>query len=194
MIIVLQQSCELPLLNKREILRYAGVRGTAEEVESMLDNCINEMMPSLLSGKVCWCKIGIEKARKISEIKTMLDSKSLSSHIDACREIVLFAATVGIEIDRAITRYNAISPVKALLGSAIGSERIEALCDTFEDYLRNTGNEILPRFSPGSADLPLECQRDIFALLDCSRQIGLTLNQRMVMSPSKSVSAIIGIK
>ena len=36
-------------------------------------------------------------------------------------------------------------------------------------------------------------QREIFAALDCPRKIGLTLNESMLMSPSKSVTAIIGV-
>ena len=42
-------------------------------------------------------------------------------------------------------------------------------------------------------DLPLEMQKDIFNVLDCSKRIGLTLNESLLMSPSKSVTAIIGI-
>ena len=49
------------------------------------------------------------------------------------------------------------------------------------------------RFSPGYGDLGLEMQKDIFAVLDCPRKIGLSLNESLLMSPSKSVTAIIGI-
>ena len=50
-----------------------------------------------------------------------------------------------------------------------------------------------PRFSPGYGDLPLSLQRDIFRVLDCPRKIGLTLNESLLMSPSKSVTAIVGL-
>ena len=36
-------------------------------------------------------------------------------------------------------------------------------------------------------------QKDIFAALDCPRKISLSLNESLLMSPSKSVTAIIGI-
>ena len=36
-------------------------------------------------------------------------------------------------------------------------------------------------------------QKDIFKVLDCERKIGLTLNESLLMSPSKSVTAIVGI-
>lgn len=55
------------------------------------------------------------------------------------------------------------------------------------------GGDTRPRFSPGYGDLPLALQRDIFHALDCARKIGLTLNDSLMMSPAKSVTAIIGI-
>ena len=107
---------------------------------------------------------------------------------------ILFAATVGVEIDRLIGKYGRLSPTKALLFQAIGAERIEALCDAFcadikKEY--NTGLE--PRFSPGYGDLPLSAQKNIFAVLDPERRIGLTLNSSLLMSPSKSVTAFVGL-
>ena len=55
----------------------------------------------------------------------------------------------------------------------------------------NTGLE--PRFSPGYGDLPLSAQKNIFAVLDPERRIGLTLNSSLLMSPSKSVTAFVGL-
>ena len=52
---------------------------------------------------------------------------------------------------------------------------------------------IRDRFSPGYGDLSLALQKDIFAVLDCPRKIGITLNESLLMSPSKSVTAIIGV-
>jgi cobalamin-dependent methionine synthase I len=51
-----------------------------------------------------------------------------------------------------------------------------------------------PRFSPGYGDLPLELQTNLFKVLDCQHFIGLTLNDSMLMSPSKSVTAIVGLR
>ena len=94
---------------------------------------------------------------------------------------------------RSWQRYTSLSPAKALFFQAIGAERIESLCDTFCAELKENGLQLRPRFSPGYGDLPLDLQKDLFRVLDCSRKIGLTLNESLLMSPSKSVTAIIGI-
>ena len=81
---------------------------------------------------------------------------------------------------------------------AIGAERIESLCNIFNTELATKMNsqdkKLAPRFSPGYGDLPLEIQSDIFRVLNCSTKIGLTLNKSLLMTPTKSVTAIIGIR
>ena len=169
-----------PPVDRREILRYAGVRGDALEIEALLQECLAEVEGKLIY-KVCCDTFPVS-------FFDPLGSEGLKKHLEGCREAVIFAATVGIGIDRLIARYSSISPTKALLFQAIGAERIEALCDEFNAELGGG------RFSPGYGDLPLEFQKEIFKILDCPKRIGLTLNESMLMSPSKSVTAIIGVK
>lgn len=177
-----------PPFDRREILRYAGVRGDAPELAGILEECLSEIADKL-TYRVCYAEFPIEfKGACIDLGFAQTSSRALRKQLEGCGSIVLFAATVGIALDRAIARYAGISPARALLLQAIGAERIEALCDRFNE--EHPGE----RFSPGYGDLPLELQRDIFAALDCPRRIGLTLNESMLMSPSKSVTAIIGVK
>ena len=37
-------------------------------------------------------------------------------------------------------------------------------------------------------------QRDVMEALDCGRTVGITLTDSLLMTPSKSVTAIIGMK
>jgi cobalamin-dependent methionine synthase I len=53
---------------------------------------------------------------------------------------------------------------------------------------------LVSRYSPGYGDLPLEMQREIIRALDCGRTIGVTLTESLLMQPSKSVTAVIGMK
>ena len=121
------------------------------------------------------------------------NSRDLAKNLDGCEHAVVFCATVGHGIDRLIRKYSVVSPAKAVVLQGLGAERIEALCDLFCAELEANGSTTRPRFSPGYGDLSLELQRDIFRLLDCQRQIGVTLGDSLLMSPSKSVTAIIGV-
>ncbi len=182
-----------PSFERREIFRYLGSRDDSPEVSALVDGCITEVEGALLY-KVCYIEADIIRDGDtlcIGNIKT--DSRALKKNLDGCERAVIFAATVGISLDRLIARYSSLSPTKAVILDAIGSERIEALCDAFCEDLAAIFGKLKPRFSPGYGDLPIEAQREIFTLLDCPRRIGLTLNESMLMSPSKSVTAIAGI-
>lgn len=191
---VLTKAYSAPPLNKKEILRYAGCKDTTEEIDNLIEQCLSEIKDKL-TYKVCYrvldvkfndicCDFGLFSAT----------SKSLAKNLCGCKRAVLFAATIGIEFDRIIAKYNRIAPSKALFFQAIGAERVEALCDVFCQYLKETYGACCPRFSPGYADLDLKIQKQVMTLLDCSKQVGITLNDSMLMSPSKSVTAFVGIK
>ncbi|MFR4384234.1 MAG: vitamin B12 dependent-methionine synthase activation domain-containing protein [Phascolarctobacterium sp.] len=69
---------------------------------------------------------------------------------------------------------------------------IESYCDDIQSKV-DTGNLKQSGFSPGYGDWPLEEQKLLFPILDCAKRIGLTLTDGMMMAPSKSVTAIIGL-
>lgn len=179
---------------KKEILRYAGCPQTDSATEALLSACIGEMQ-NQCAGRVCYRILPVAQCGDVCDFSLLrFRSHQLALRLAGCESALLFAATVGVETDRLIAKYGRISPAKALLLQAIGAQQIEALCDAFcSDAERLLGKTLMPRFSPGYGDLAIETQRDIFAVLDCERQIGLTLNDSFLMSPSKSVTAIVGI-
>ena len=186
-----------PYWDRKEILRYAGAKEATDEVSALLEECLAEA-EGKLSYQVCYA---IFPVREEGEMLDLGFARTASAHLrknlSGCGEVAVFGATVGLELDRLIARYSRISPARALLFQAIGAERIEALCDCFNEEIgmeaRARGKVTRPRFSPGYGDLPLDLQRDIFRVLDCSRKIGLTLNDSLLMTPTKSVTALIGI-
>lgn len=191
---VLVKNYSQPPVCEKEILRYAGCRNEDAKTVALMRECIAEVRGKL-TYKVCYRVLPVAVQGACCDFGTfMLTSEKLAANLRGCREVLLFAATIGVEIDRLIARYGRLSPVKALLFQAIGAERIEALCDTFcADMAQEQGIGFKPRFSPGYGDLSLNAQREVFATLDCARQIGLSLTDSLLMTPSKSVTAFAGI-
>ena len=205
-----------PAVNRREILRYMRCDSGGsddEKINSLLDKCLAELLPELVY-KVCWREFPIAKAADTAvtggsaaagdsaavslDLGFMVtESHGLARNLRGCDKLVLFAATIGLATDRLIAKYGRLSPVKALCMQAIGAERIESLCGMFCDELAETyateDLSLRPRFSPGYGDFPLEAQESVFKALDCHRKIGLSLNDSLLMSPSKSVTAIVGL-
>lgn len=188
------KSYKTPKVDKKEIFRYAGVKEIDKETSLLLDRCIDES-ESALCYKVCYNRYKISVNGDLVDFGfTTVNSHSLALCLKDCDEIILFCATVGIGIDRLIKKYSVTSPSTAVILQALGSERVEALCDVFcQDMQNEISRELRPRFSPGYGDLPLEIQSEIFIQLEPSK-IGVSLLDTLFMTPSKSVTAIIGIK
>lgn len=197
MIYVKNNTFTPPECDDKEILRYARCKDADEAVLKLLEEC-KEQVKNSLSFNLCYAETPVRVIGDICDFGfTQVKSHSLAQRLKNCNNAVFFAATLGLELDRIIKKYTALSPSKAVMLHAIGNERIEALCDLFCENLKaekaQTDKTITARFSAGYGDLPLEFQKQIFALLCPQKHIGITLNDSLLMSPSKSVTAIIGI-
>ena len=190
-------SFDAPEWNRGEIARYARADAQDERIAALIEECIRESDP-VLDYRVCYTVDAISRKEDILSFCGIdTDSSVISKAVGGCESVVLFAATVGTPFDRLIASYSRLEPSKALILQAIGAERIESLCDAFCDHmnteLKSCGKSLRTRVSPGYGDIPLSMQRSVFKILDCERKIGLTLNESLLMSPSKSVTAIAGI-
>ena len=185
---------------KDEMIRYMGQdkKLATKEIYNLVDKSLEEVEKDF-TFKACYSKFKIELNDNF-EINlgfTKTNSTNLYKNLEGCKEAYVFVATLGLGIDRKIKRYTSISSVKALSFQGIGSGAVEDYCNYFNLYLNELengkGNKLKPRFSPGYGDLDLGLQEDIFKALEVTKKIGVVLNDSLLMTPSKSVSAIIGI-
>ena len=183
-----------PELSEKEILRYAGCASSDESIDSLLRSCLAELEYKLLY-KVCYRKLPLHIGGSVCDFELFsVNSRNLALNLSGCNHVIIFAATLGFELDRFISKYSRLSPSRALMFQAIGAERIEAVCDCFCDEIKKEFVcSLKPRFSPGYGDLSLETQKQLFSILDCERQLGISLNSSLLMSPSKSVTAFVGL-
>lgn len=181
----------------REALRYAGVRGEDAAARILLSQACEQLLPSIRGLAVYRALEYSSDAELCTLGAATVRSAKLAAAMSGAECVVIFAATVGIEADRIIARQGRSSAALAHMTDALASERIESLCDTLCAALAEELSDeyvLTPRFSAGYGDLPIEFQRELFAMLRPERHIGLTLNGSLLMSPTKSVSAIIGLK
>ncbi len=181
----------------RETLRYAGMRGDDPLVSSLAAECIAQARGKC-AGKVVWTVCGVSAADGTVDLGfSSVRSRDLCKNLDGCDKCVIFAATVGYGIDRLGAAYRTLSPAKSLLFHALGAERIESVCDAFDEDIKKEwaleGYKARPRFSPGYGDLKLSFQTEVFRLLEPQKNIGVTIGEDLLMTPTKSVTALIGL-
>lgn len=139
--------------------------------------------------KLIFCDSCIE-----SENGIILQGKAIKRLLSGCDEAFFLLATAGFSLDRLILAHQEISPSYALAVDAAASANVEYLCERVCADLAESGFALTPRFSPGYGDLPLSVSKDMIQKFNAKKRIGLYTNQAMLLQPSKSVTAIIGIR
>ena len=192
----LEELGEIPF-DEKEILRYAMLPSFAPSPEELpLKECL-AAAKGAAQCRAVWRRYPLVRDGETLDLGfARTDSRDLRKHLEGCGEILLFACTAGAETDRRIARAKLLSPARALLMHAIGAQQVEGACDRLCSRLaaQFPDRQLTDRYSPGYGDLPLSIQRDVMEALDCGRTIGVTLTDSLLMTPSKSVTAIIGMK
>ena len=180
-------------ISTRDVLRYLNVREPDEELLALVNDCLDEAVKvAQLKAVYVRTNVALCGDKAIFDFIEM-ESKSLCKFIDGCDEAYIFVATMGIKADMLVNRYLKTDPSRGVIFNAACVSVIEAFCDKLNGYLLKTENSS-KRFSPGYGDLKLEYQRELLTHLDSVRKIGVSLTDGCLMVPTKSVSAIIGIK
>ena len=126
-----------------------------------------------------------------------IQSIHLVKNLYGCKSCIIFGITLGAMVDRVMQKYERTNIAKAVVFQACAAAYLEEACDKLQEKwaeeLKIEGKYIRPRFSPGYGDFSILYQKNILALLDAPKRIGLTSTESFMMTPTKSVTAIIGI-
>ena len=172
-------------MNKTEILHYLRTASRVDDPRllALIDDCMAEVDATV-------------QPRTLERIFPCftLKNRRLAQTIAGCDRVCIFGATLGFECDRLLRTYSVDGIARGAVMQAVLASKIEEVCDGIENRLRAQGLTLRQRYSPGYFDLDITEQRKIFALLDLTKRIGLTLSDTCQMIPTKSVTAIIGIE
>ncbi len=133
-----------------------------------------------------------EKERVFIKEGQVLSGKDIYNHLRGYQKAIFFIVTLGIEIDKQIN----LLQYKDLTASYILDELASILIDIKSDKIEDSKRDfaiISDRYSCGYGDYPLSLQENICKLL-CSEKIGVKLTTGGMLSPTKSISAVIGLK
>lgn len=189
-----------PQIDEKQTLRYLGCRsGTAPAAVQDVAARFRTSVREAASCRACFTRLPVQLLPNgmidLGFLKTT--SQSLSRNLEGCQEVFLFAATLGFGPDRLIKAQTGLSSTGALAADAAGSTAVEAWCDVVNTQLKtlvtSQGLFLRPRFSPGYGDFKLEVQREILSFLNTPKRIGLSLTESMMLVPTKSVTALVGI-
>ena len=188
-------------IDRREAYRYLGLRGAAPDAatERAVDEAAR-MLDAVVEPRQVSRRFPLRRldggALEVEGLR--VESRALAKNLMGCDEVFLMAATLGMGPDRLIARAQAAGAMsRAVALQAVAAAMIEVWCDevnaTLARQARSRGQFLRPRFSPGYGDFSLEAQTGIFRLLGAQKNAGITLTDSLLMLPTKSVTAVIGI-
>ena len=175
-----------------EVLRYLGYAGqtVTPELEARVDAACG------LCSKLAR-PASVLSSYRADALPLSLPGQSIAEHLQSAIEVVLFAVTLGHDIDRELRRLSVTDPLGQVLLDAAATAAVEREANRVEAQVRSDaaarGLFCSWRFSPGYGDLPLDVQASLLRTLNATRRLGITLTQNNLMVPTKSVTAIVGI-
>lgn len=186
-------------INRAEAFRYMGLLGEIpENIVTLADECESRLIAAA-TPKFYWIYADIadisEETVTLAGHKLVLRGKDISEHLNGCFGTALLCATLGDGVDKLLRTVQTEDMAKALTADALASAAVEQVCDIAEKEIgeRFADKFTTWRFSPGYGDFPLECQGDFLVAVNAMRTVGVCVTDGGLLTPTKSVTAVIGI-
>lgn len=187
-------------LRIKEAARYLGFgkQEIDEKTKNMIEECFVQLT-DIAEAKCTYQKFALSQSEdgKLQFAGVNICSKDLGKNLKGCKEILLFAATLGISVDRHMKKLEVLDMARAVVFQACAAAYLEEYCDKkqqeLEKHALKTGEYLRPRFSPGYGDFSILHQQDILQILGAAKQIGLTMTDGYMLNPTKSITAVIGV-
>lgn len=133
----------------------------------------------------------------LADLPFPLEGESIAKHLRFASRVYLMAVTLGVESERMLLGMQAVSMTDSIILDSCLSAYVEDAADQCEAEIRELiaeSEELTFRFSPGYGDLPLAVHQELIRNLKWDRILGITTTNSMMMVPSKSVIAVIGVE
>ena len=186
---------KLRQLNRSDALRYMGYGNLAPDITTakLLDKCEKELLRTI-DGKYVYRVFPLVDGQ-IPDSKFHLEGTSIRKHLEGCTKAIFLCATLSDSVDRLIRIKQISAMAEALIIDALASAAVEQVCDVAEnEILKDFSNfEHTWRFGLGYGDFPLTGQSAFLDILDAPKRIGVCVNESQLLTPTKSVTCIIGL-
>lgn len=180
-------------VNLDEVKRYLSICKSDTQSNELISWCISEIYAVAKPRAVYFEDEILVENETVSFSFDTVKSANLSKNLAGCKSAFIFCATIGTQVDRLIQKYAKIEPSKSVVLNSVASALIEEFCDYVNNLLNENG-ELCPRFSAGYGDFSITHQKSILDALDANKKLGVSLTESYMMTPTKTVTAVVGIK
>ncbi len=201
------ESYAIDSVDRSEVLRYLGYAGQemTAELEERIDDGVGRCL-SIGAPRGTWriFEMAGRGAKgdgtpfvRLADTSLELLGSSMQEHMDGAVAVGVMAVTVGMAVERELRRLSLTDRVGQVVFDAAATTLVERAADACEASIVSAGHErglfSNFRFSPGYGDMPMTTQPVLLQALDAQRQLGIALTDTLLMVPTKSVTAVVGL-
>lgn len=186
------------ILNRKETIRYLGYRDN-EPDEIMLEEMIEceEMFLTAVKPKYIYDVYELvchENHLYTADMEFEFIGNHIKNHLLGCEQVAFTCLTLSKEVDDLIDQAQKENMLHALIYDAIANASIEELRKKAESMIAKEQNrKVNWLFGIGYGDLPLTTQSDFLTKICAFERIGVSVNEKSVLIPLKSVTGFIGL-
>ena len=188
----------LTAIDADEVLRYMGCppQQADTQLRAVVSSCSARLLEVIRPRWTHRCfSICHESGGTRLSSGLLLPGGDITAHLQGCHQVEIFCATLSAQADTLIRQAESRDMLQALCLDCCATAAVEQLCDQAESALhgQHPGCFFPFRFSPGYGDLPLSVQGPLLDLLDAPRRLGLCASSSHILTPRKSVTALVGV-
>ena len=182
-------------INFSEALRYLGYGSHTpdSQTKELLLLC-SEELKKVMEGKYIY-KVFDLKDGQIPDCDFRLEGKSITEHLQNCTKVIFVCATIGSKVDALIRKKQITGMAEAMILDSLASVAVEQVCDLAQEKILEDFQqyEHTWRFGVGYGDFSINAQKQFLDIIDAPKRIGVCVNQAMMLTPTKSITGIIGL-
>ena len=184
--------------NVEEALRYLGAGSEAPPELRRQAEIASERLAGLVQPRYVYRVFDLTRrgnAFLVPGADLLLEGELARQMLAECSRVAVLACTLGAACDALLRAERARDLAFSVVLDSCANALVEQGCDAAEEELRARfpGWYLTDRFSPGYGDLPLTLQPRLCAALDTERRLGICLEEGLLMTPVKSVTAFLGL-
>lgn len=184
----------------KEAARYLGYGSNPPDEKTMGEMLvITEELEASAKGKWTYGSYDLEFSEDCIRLRGTgieLTGKNIRRILANAGTAYIMACTIGPQAERIIQLKKLQSATSGMIADACASALVEGYADLCQKEIEGNlkSNQTLSfRFAPGYGDLPLATNKMILEELRAEKRIGIHLTETMLMTPRKSIVAILGI-
>lgn len=195
---MISKNIQVTSLNRAETLRYLQCNSSInDDFSNLIDTCETQIL-KVIQPRYIYQMFDITNLQDCIAVNgtgLKFYGNDIKNHLKGCSKAILMCATISSNVDRLIRMAEISDIAKALILDVLSSVAIENVCNQVDTIVKEEYPQYYQtwRFSAGYGDFPIDIQKDFLNVLNAPKKIGLCVTDTNIMTPRKSVTAVMGL-